>query len=43
MPVEERIRRHRMLLATLEREGDAKMWARRFLQRLGELRPHPVQ
>lgn len=34
MPQAERRHRHRMLLGALEREGDAKMWAQRFLARL---------
>lgn len=34
MPKPERIHRHRMLLTALEREGDAKTWAQRFLARL---------
>lgn len=34
----ERLQRHRMLLAALEREGDAKTWAQRFLTRLSARR-----
>ncbi|HTL35351.1 MAG TPA: trehalose-phosphatase [Kofleriaceae bacterium] len=42
MPQDERLRRHRHLLAALEREGDARVWARRFLDRLVNARPHPL-
>ena len=34
MTDDERVRRHRALVAALEREGDAKAWARAFLDRL---------
>ena len=38
----ERVRRHRALVAALEREGDAKAWARAFLDRLRRTgRAHP--
>lgn len=40
MPPPERLQRHRMLLGALEREGDAKMWAQRFLARLSARRLH---
>jgi len=42
MPLDERIRRHRELLASLEREGDARAWAHRFLETLTNLRPHSL-
>jgi trehalose 6-phosphate synthase len=38
MPIAERKHRHRMLLGALEREGDAKLWAQRFLARLAPRR-----
>jgi alpha,alpha-trehalose-phosphate synthase [UDP-forming] len=41
MPAAERLQRHRMQLAALEREGDAKVWAQRFLDRLAQRR-HPT-
>ena len=34
MPQTERVRRHRMLASALEREGDAQVWAERYLDRL---------
>jgi alpha,alpha-trehalose-phosphate synthase [UDP-forming]/trehalose-phosphatase len=42
MPPGERLERHRGLLAALERDGDAKTWARRFLDQLTQLRPHAL-
>jgi trehalose-6-phosphate synthase len=42
MQLEERIRRHRELLVALERDGDSKAWARSFLDRLANLRPHRI-
>jgi trehalose 6-phosphate synthase len=38
----ERAHRHRMLLGALEAEGDAKVWARRYLDRLAPRRLHTV-
>ena len=40
MPLAERLQRHRMLLGALEHEGDAKVWAHRFLDRLAPRRRH---
>jgi alpha,alpha-trehalose-phosphate synthase [UDP-forming] len=42
MPDPERLSRHRMLVAALEREGDAKAWGRQFLSRLAPRRLHTV-
>jgi trehalose 6-phosphate synthase len=42
MPHDERLQRHRALLAALERDGDAKTWARRFLDQLIRMRPHAL-
>jgi trehalose 6-phosphate synthase len=42
MPPTERLHRHRSLLAALDREGDAKTWANRFLDRLAPHRLHTV-
>jgi trehalose 6-phosphate synthase len=42
MPQAERLQRHRMLLSALEREGDAKAWAQRFLDRLAPRRLYSV-
>jgi trehalose 6-phosphate synthase len=38
MPPAERKHRHRMLLGSLEREGDARLWSQRFLARLAPRR-----
>jgi trehalose 6-phosphate synthase len=38
----ERADRHRALLGTLEREGDARAWARKYLDRLAPRRLHSV-
>lgn len=38
MPLAERSHRHRMLLGALESEGDARLWAQRFLTRLAPRR-----
>jgi alpha,alpha-trehalose-phosphate synthase [UDP-forming]/trehalose-phosphatase len=43
MPAAERLQRHRLLLAALEQEGDAKVWAQRFLDRLAPRRLHTVE
>ncbi len=42
MSPSERAQRHRTLLNALEREGDAKAWADRFLDRLAPRRLHAV-
>jgi alpha,alpha-trehalose-phosphate synthase [UDP-forming]/trehalose-phosphatase len=42
MPLAERVQRHRMLASALEREGDAKAWAQRFLDQLAPRRLHSV-
>ena len=42
MPLTERLERHRTMLGALEREGDAKMWAQRFLDRLAPHRLHSI-
>lgn len=42
MPAAERLQRHRLLLAALEKEGDARAWATRFLDRLAPRRLHSV-
>ena len=42
MPAGERLHRHRMLLAALEREGDARAWARRFLNELVPRHLHAI-
>ncbi|MBL9015366.1 MAG: trehalose-phosphatase [Myxococcales bacterium] len=42
MPEGERVHRHRMLSAALEREGDARVWARRFLDDLVPRRLHAI-
>lgn len=42
MPATERRHRHHMLLGALEREGDARMWARRFLDDLVPRRLHAI-
>jgi trehalose 6-phosphate synthase len=43
MPMPERIQRYRMMSAALEREGDAKAGAERFLERLAPRRLHVVE
>jgi len=40
-PLAERIERSRKLVASLEREGDARSWARAFLDRLAQTREVP--
>jgi len=40
-PLAERIERSRKLVASLEREGDARSWARAFLDRLAQAREVP--
>jgi trehalose 6-phosphate synthase len=42
MPLAERIQRHRILTTSLAAEGDARMWAQRFLDRLAPRRLHVV-
>jgi len=42
MPAAERIQRQRTLVAALDSEGDAKMWASRFLDALAPRRLHSV-
>jgi trehalose 6-phosphate synthase len=42
MPMSERVQRQRTLLAALDSEGDAKTWARRFLDTLAPRRLHSV-
>jgi alpha,alpha-trehalose-phosphate synthase [UDP-forming]/trehalose-phosphatase len=42
MPLPERIHRYRMLAGAMEREGDARMWAQSFLDRLAPRRLHTV-
>jgi trehalose 6-phosphate synthase len=42
MPLEERVERHRLMVEALDREGDAKVWAQRFLDQLAPRRLHAV-
>jgi trehalose 6-phosphate synthase len=42
MSQRERVERHRKLLGALEREGDARVWAKRFLDQLAPRRLHAV-
>jgi trehalose 6-phosphate synthase len=42
MPHTERLQRYRHLAAALEAEGDPKMWANRFLDRLAPRRLHAI-
>ena len=42
MPAGERLHRHRMLVSALEREGDARVWARRFLEHLVPRHLHAI-
>jgi trehalose 6-phosphate synthase len=42
MSQRERVERHRKMLAALEREGDARAWAKRFLDQLAPRRLHAL-